>query len=139
MGADVGSGCGIRAFREADCLGEVYELLLARTAKLLESSLGLGLCGSCIPSSGCLPIGSLRHSPSSGGIQGRGFRREKIRAKIRATAFRARFDRVFGIRANGSVRHRILCIGVVKIRDEEAELFFKEPVMPERFASLSPV
>ena len=90
-----------------------------------------------IPSSCCLPIGSLRHSPSSGGVQGRGFRREKIRAKIRATAFRARLCRVFGIRARGSARYRILCIGVVKIRDEEAELFFEEPFMIE-FVSLPP-
>ena len=74
MDADVGSGCGIPAFREADCLGDGYELLLVRTAKLLESSLGLGLCGGCIPSGGCLPIGSLRHSPSSGRVQGRGSR-----------------------------------------------------------------
>ena len=126
--ADAGSGRGRLGCREADCLGEVHDFLFVRTAKLLESS--LGLCGGCFPSD------SSRHSPSPGGVQGRGCRCEEIRAKIRATAFRGRLDRVIGIRANGSVRCCVRCIGVVKIRNEETELCLEEPVIPDRFVFL---
>jgi hypothetical protein len=72
MDADVDSGCGRLGFRAADCLGDGYEFFLVRTVKLLEISFGHGVCGSCIPSGGCLPFGSLLHTPSSGGVQGRG-------------------------------------------------------------------
>ena len=74
MDADVGGGCGSLALREADCLGDGYELLLVRTAKLLESSLGVGLRGGFVASGGRLPSGSLSHSPSSGGVRGQGTR-----------------------------------------------------------------
>ena len=129
--ADAGSGCGRLGCREADCLGEVHDFLLVRTTKLLEGS--LGLCG------GCLPSGSFRHSPSPGGVQGRGCRCEEIRVKIRATALRGRLGRVIGIRANGSVRCCVRYVGVVKIRNEETELFFEEPFMPDRFVFLPSV
>ena len=128
--ADAGSGCGCFGscgrfvFGEAHCLGDVHGFLLVDTVKLLKVSLGLF--------GGCLPSGGLRHSPCPGGVRGRGCCSEEIRAKTRATAFGGRFGRVIGIRVigirvNGSVR---CCGRCVKILNEEAELFFKEPVMP---------
>ena len=135
--AVAGGGCGCFGgsgrfgFGEAHCLGEVHGFLLVNTVKLLKE-VSLGLFG------GCFPSGGLRHSPCPGGVRGRGRCCEEIRVKTRATAFGGRFGRVIGIRVigirvNGSVRYRVRC---VKIRNEEAELFFKEPAMPERFASL---